>query len=40
MFKIGNLEFKNNVIIAPMAGVSNICLPYHNERVWCGAYLC
>ena len=23
MFKIGNVEIKNNVVLAPMAGISN-----------------
>ena len=23
MFKISNIEFKNNVVLAPMAGISN-----------------
>ena len=23
MFKIGNIELKNNVVLAPMAGISN-----------------
>ena len=36
MFKIGNIEIKNNVVLAPMAGISNPAYMKIVEDMGCG----
>ena len=38
MFKIGNVEIKNRVVVAPLAGVSNVAFRMINHDM--GAGLC
>ena len=36
MFKIGNLEIKNNVVLAPMAGICNSAYRTIIKEMGCG----
>ena len=36
MFKIGNIEIKNNVVLAPMAGISNSAYRTIIKEMGCG----